>query len=262
MIARWLRAVAVAASLVFATPGATRAQEIWAYSGLFLPGGEAVVGWSDGALTETAASGTGTRQMHRMADGKGVRSLATTADGRRLAAASDGTVEVIELGAGRVLLRASLESAPKSLWFSPDGSLLLVRGDSRSALFDVAAGRRIAALAGGDDRMPGFVGGRALTEADNHLLIWSPDGSKTAEIDFSVFYGGVEVAPGRLLTGTHRGLRLVDVAAGRVVAEGDARPGPWRMIRLGPDRAGESGEGTNTESNSRDSAPLARLRLS
>jgi WD40 repeat protein len=195
-----------------------------------------LVGWSNGAVTRTVVTQATASRLGDLADGGPVKALTVSADGRRVAVASSGSVEVWDLATGKLRIREKLPRAPGSIWLSSDASRLLVRAFDSSLLFDADSGRKVGELRGGDDDAPGFVSDRAITFSDHHLLAWSRDGTATADVEVGVLLAAAAVSPDRLLVSTSDGMKVVDLRTGNILAAGDRRQGPSQLIVLGPDR--------------------------
>ena len=221
-------------ALLVAEPGAAQGYHV-PVRGVFTPdAATVVVGWSDGSLTRSRVGAGAVSPLARLADEGSLKALAVSPDGRRLAAASSGSVEVFEMATGTSLIRVKVKETPKSLWLS--GDRLLVRGDDASALYDLVTGARIAELEGGDETAPGFVGDRVITFTNRHLLVWTLTGGAVADIPTGLVTSAVPIGEGRLLASTYDGMQVIEVAAGKAVADPDKRKGARELTVLAPNR--------------------------
>jgi WD40 repeat protein len=181
---------------------------------------------------------------HRVLKGheNGARSLAFSADGRRLVSGShDGSVRVWEVATGKELLKINVpvRGSPEggkaiavdqggvyAVAFSPDGKAVASGDyDGMAYLWDAATGRRLHTLAGHGREVSGLAfspDGNTLASAswDNSVRLWDTATGKGRH-DFPAHDGvvsGVAVAPdGRLAAtiGGDRTVRLWGPATGR-----------------------------------------------
>ena len=156
-----------------------------------------------------------------------VRSLAVSADGKRVVSGSDDmTVRVWDLATGKQLHCFQGHTGPVgSVAFSPDGKLVASGSEDRTArVWDLATGRPICQFDRASDRVNCVAfsaSGKSLLtgSCDMDLRIWSIAGDKLLrEIKMSscVYFLAASRDDGRIACGMHDGsVVVIDGASGR-----------------------------------------------
>jgi RNA polymerase sigma factor (sigma-70 family) len=198
----------------------------------FAPGGKVLATGSSGRVVRfwDVATGRELRQMHGFREE--IRSLAFSPDGKTLAAASGGAIQLRDVTTGRPRQPAEgHHSQLRVLACSPTAPLLASAGDDRViVLWDVAAGKEVRRLAG-------HAGcGSALAFSPDGKVLASGGNSADASVRLWDVATGKELAR---LGGGHRYVSYLMFAPdGKTLASGDGLEATVRLWQLqGANRA-------------------------